>query len=176
MNISDPQGLESIRAKQVMRTDVSTVSATATIDSLLELLQEKNLAGVPVVDEQEKVVGVVSQIDFVVLKNETAFSESEMLPDFYTAVQIDHLEVSDGSLEALNSPGSHTVGDIMAREIVAVPEEAYLGDVAVKMITESVHRVLVLDPQGKLRGLIHDMDLIRILARSLKSRYASGTC
>ena len=54
-----------LRVNEVMRHDVVTVRATATLDELNKILSNHQITGTPVVDGDGKVVGVVSQSDLV---------------------------------------------------------------------------------------------------------------
>ena len=57
--------LTDVRARDLMRTNVVTLTADATIREAVETLQDDHLGGVPVLDDAEKVVGFLSLADIV---------------------------------------------------------------------------------------------------------------
>jgi predicted transcriptional regulator len=59
-----------------------------------------------------------------------------------------------------------TVKEVMSSDIISVPRDASLQDVAQLMVERGVHRVLVLDERRFLHGLIAAMDVVRVVAES----------
>jgi len=53
----------ALTAKDIMTKRVVTVSPSTTVKELTELLAAKKISGVPVVDEQKRVVGIVTEAD-----------------------------------------------------------------------------------------------------------------
>lgn len=60
--------------------------------------------------------------------------------------------------------GGATVGDVMTREVVSVPETATVDQVRAALVSRRLRRVPVLDGKGHLVGLISRSDLVRELA------------
>jgi CBS domain-containing protein len=54
----------------------------------------------------------------------------------------------------------------MARELVYVERDTPLKEVAQKMLSEDVHRVLVMDERFNLYGIVTSFDFVRVLAES----------
>jgi predicted transcriptional regulator len=62
--------------------------------------------------------------------------------------------------------GATTVEDVMFPAVFALPRQAPAMDAAKYMVSEGVHRLLVLDDAGKLAGIVTTMDLLKALVRT----------
>lgn len=54
-----------LKAKDVMSKDVITISPDATLSDVIELLIAKEISGMPVVDSEEKIIGIISEKDIL---------------------------------------------------------------------------------------------------------------
>ena len=62
------------------------------------------------------------------------------------------------------SPRERTVAEVMTPEVLFVRESAPIGEAIRSMAFEGVHRLIVLDDEGRLRGVVSSMDILRELA------------
>jgi CBS domain-containing protein len=164
--------LTEVRARDLMRSQVVTLSPDASIREAVETLQDDHLGGVPVVDESEKVVGFLSLADIARIEHLQGDRVAEERGDRQLANPVgDAMEEEsvddeefvgrdDYSPEAL---GRETVGQWMTRGVVAISPSATLKEVCATMVRESVHRLVVLE-RGRLQGILSTMDIVRHLA------------
>ena len=164
--------LTSVRARDLMRSQVVTLSPDASIREAVETLQDDHLGGVPVVDESETVVGFLSLADIARIEHLQGDRVAEERGDRQLANPVgDAMEEEsvddeefvgrdDYSPEAL---GRETVGQWMTRGVVAISPSATLKEVCATMVRESVHRLVVLE-RGRLQGILSTMDIVRHLA------------
>lgn len=131
---------ETTRVKDVMVTTVETLPATMQVADVIGFFTTSTHRhkSYPVVDDQARCVGMVSRAD--VLRWTTSADEK-------TAALRDAL------------------GD---EEIVAGHPDELVGALADRMARADVGRVPILDPQGKLLGLIARKDLLRARARLIQ--------
>jgi len=54
-----------LTAKDIMTRNVTTVRATTTIEELARILMEHKISGVPVVDDNENLIGIVTENDLI---------------------------------------------------------------------------------------------------------------
>jgi CBS domain-containing protein len=134
-----PQALSERRASDVMQRDVITLSPEMPILDVYRMFVEEEIHGAPVVDEAGAVRGVVSTLDLLRLGNEEAYV-------------------------ARDSTGQLTADDAATRELVTVGPNATVEEVARTMLAQHVHRVLVVDRDRELLGVISTFDLLRIVA------------
>jgi CBS domain-containing protein len=166
--------LTEVRARDLMRTSVATLSAEATIREAVEMLQDDRLGGVPVVDVTDRVVGVLSLRDIARVEHLQGDRLAESRGDrqlsnpIGEAFEEESLDDEEYSSREDYSPellGRETVGQWMRRVVVSVSPDATLKQVCRVMVSESVHRVVVLDEHGKLQGILSTMDIVRHLAK-----------
>jgi CBS domain-containing protein len=161
-----------VRARDIMRTEVVTLPADATIREAVRTLQDDRLGGVPVVDTSERVVGFLSLADIARLEhlqgdrvNESR-SERQFSNPIGEALEEESVEDEEFSSREDYSPeliGQETVGQWMTPQVVSIAPDASLKQVCRVMVSESVHRVVVLEDE-RLVGIVSTMDIVRHLA------------
>lgn len=148
-----------MRAMDVMTTDVISVTPDTSVQELARLLCERNISGAPVVDANNRIVGIVSEGDLLhrtetETEHHTKRRRARWLESFATerALARDYVK-SHGRL----------VRDVMTRDVVTVPDTAELAEVADLLETKRIKRVPVLR-DGKLVGILSRANLVRALA------------
>jgi predicted transcriptional regulator len=136
--------LKNTQAKDIMTRQMICVHPTMPIRQLSEVLIENSITGAPVVDNEQKLLGFVSQADIVEL-------------DLYSE---DYIE------SRLEETGGY-VQDIMAPIETCVRETDAVTAVIDTMCREKLHRLLVIDEQENLLGIITTMDVICYLQQFL---------
>lgn len=120
----------------VMNQDVISVRETLLIDELLVLLREMGVSGTPVVDDEGKVIGVISKTDVLGL--------------FET--------VSEDKRRAL------VVRDLMTPIAFTVAEDTPIVLASALMAYEGVHRLPVVTGEGEVIGILSTLDVLHWLA------------
>ena len=150
-----------VLARDLMLTDVITLSPELPLVDAHRVLVEAGISGAPVVDEMQRVIGVLSASDLlraVAEEHDTGVSR-----DFYFR---DVLEFSGpGGASDLSDfqdrLGELTVADAMTKELVVVSPEATLREIAQTLVDHRIHRVLV--GQGdRLAGIISSFDFVEL--------------
>lgn len=146
-------------AKDIMNREVVCVYVHNDVRELARLLVEKHISGVPVLDERDNLVGVVSQTDVLhyhLSTGQEVISES----DFYKRPFHDEISFRKGfHVEDFNVA---TVQEIMTPVLFTATEETPVSELAALMYEKKIHRVLITKDQ-KLRGIVTTMDLIKLL-------------
>ena len=140
--------LSTTQAKDIMTRNVICVHPSTSLRELSSVFIENNITGVPVLDSDRKLVGFVSQTDIVEL-------------DLH----------SDDYLESRMEETGGFVQDIMTSVDMVAQETDSLATVIDKMCTEKRHRLIIVDAQENLAGLITTMDIMYYLRKA----YQSGT-
>lgn len=153
-------GPETLCARDVMRTEVQTVTPATSLSELEQLLVNEGISGAPVVNDGE-LAGVVSRSDILrqlVEQREVA----RELAGFYDDVRS---EWESEDVETLISTEleSMRVGEVMTTDLITVAPSLPLKDLAKLMTKHRVHRVLVTEGNS-LRGLISTTDLVATIA------------
>ena len=155
------------KARDLMRTDLITLNAEATVAEAIRTFEEYHISGVPVVDGAGTVVGGFSVHDVARMDRDSTERENSGRGSFYMTNPLDEpfeeedwFDAADFSTEAM---GPEKVKDWMTHKVLAVEPDTPLAEVCKRMVRESVHRVLVMEDQG-LVGLISSFDVVRFVA------------
>jgi len=148
------EGLPDVTVGEVMQSEVVTVSPDSPITAVVELLLDKDFTAVPVVDEDRKVVGMVSDRDLLTRGGMSVGLSLKRAadPDFVRAL---HAE--------LKNP-ARKVRDVMATSVISVKPDASLGSAAKLMVDEHLKRLPVIDDEGRLVGILGRLDVLNTIA------------
>jgi CBS domain-containing protein len=133
-------GMDDLRVADLMTIDPITVAIDATIEEAEELMRRHHVTGLPVVDDAGRLIGVISQTDILFLD----------VP----------------AVRALIRHREHgvRVGEVMSAPPVTVDTNASIQDAAIRMHTESIHRLVAVDDDGRPIGVISAMDFVALAA------------
>ena len=141
-----------------------TVTPNSSVRDLTETLLKSHISGVPVVDYQGRLVGIVSEGDL--LRARTVHDAGGT-----------HLVGPEDS-------SATTVADVMTRDVITVAWDDDLSAVAAAMLDHNVHSVPIVDDLAELTGIVcrHDLlrayvrtdDLIQLDAQHRLDQYAGG--
>jgi CBS domain-containing protein len=151
-----------MRAAEVMTRDVLTVRPETLIADAIQLMLDRRVSGVPVVDEAGGIVGILSEGD---LLRRVELGTEHRRPAWLTFLR-------GPDREAVDYVRTHTlrVEDVMTRRPDCVDEDAALDEVVAHMTHRHVRRLPVVSAQGKLVGIVSRADLVRALGASLRHR------
>jgi len=155
-------------ARDVMTKDPVTVSASTTIKVLRRILAEHNITGAPVVDEESRVVGIVSETDIVM-----AFASSRLGDDTHTDIYDLFSPTPDLNCEVTSVRAPQWVEDIMTRRVVVASEETTALKLCAMMSERGIHRILI-TRDDRLVGLVSALDLLAALARAAGTLVQKG--
>jgi CBS domain-containing protein len=152
------------RARDVMQTNVITVSPEAALADVQRIFVEEGIGGCPVVDEHGTVVGVISSTDILRAVEEdrdTAAAETR----FYR----EDLEFSGPEWSDLEN-FQDRLAEVQVRETMtpgtlSVDPDTPVAEVARLIRQHRVHRVLVVEGDS-LAGIISTFDLVGLLEKA----------
>jgi CBS domain-containing protein len=140
-----------------MSTDAVSVHAEDDVQSLLELMRKHELQGVPVVDHSDRVIGIVTEADLVIREEDADIRLPHHI-DLWGGVI--YLESTKHFEERLRRAFAATVGEMMTRDPLTVRPDDTVRHAA-KLIAEKRHnRLPVVDPDGKLLGVVTRIDVL----------------
>ncbi|MEJ2697583.1 MAG: CBS domain-containing protein [Candidatus Sulfobium sp.] len=144
-----------IKAKDIMTTDVITVTPETTVEELGRLFIEKRISGAPVIDDDNKLYGIVTENDLI--KRNERFHIPTLVRLFDAFIPLG----GDSSIEKeIKRMSASKVSEICARDVVTVGPETPLTDIATMMSERGLHLLPVVSA-GKLVGIIGKMDVIK---------------
>jgi CBS domain-containing protein len=144
-----------LKAKDIMNTTVITVTPDTSVEELGRLLIGKGVSGVPVVDERQQLVGIVTENDLI--RQNERFHIPTLLRIFDAFIPLQ----GSASIEAeIKRMSASKVSEICTRKVITVDPETTVQDIATIMSEKGVHLLPVMS-SGKLVGIIGKMDIIR---------------
>lgn len=149
-------------AREIMTAPVIIVGPEAKLAEAVKVMAEKNISGLPVVDEDNRVIGIISEADIVDYAGKTQavrlFGSSGWISPYDD--RIGSTSYRKGFELLANTP----VEKVMARKVTTVKEDTPGLEVARVMNRKKINRVPVVDASGRLVGLITRADMVRALA------------
>ncbi len=143
------------KVAEIMTRDVITVTPETSLRDLAQILSENNINGVPVVDDEGDVVGVVCESDLV------EQNKPLHIPTVFVILDsIIPLENPWRLQKEFKRLAATTVGDIFSRPAVRVDPDTDVQEVARIMSERRIHTIPVLE-RGKLVGVVGKGDVIR---------------
>jgi CBS domain-containing protein len=147
-------------AGEIMRPEVPTVTREEDAKKAIDLLAQTDLGAIPVVDSEDKVVGIVSESDLILSEEESDLHLPHYLNIMGGIVFVGSMK---GFEEKLNKAFATNVRDLMTPDPVAVSVDDDAEKVARK-IAESHHNHLpVVDGEGRLVGMVTRADALAAL-------------
>ena len=146
------------RAKDIMTTDVIVANKNDIIANVANLLIKEKIGGLPVVDEENKVVGIISETD--IMKKESHVDSPRMLNFIQGIIFLDDMKKFEDEMRAI---AAYMVEDLMSKDIITVNENDTFDYVANVMINKSINRVPVVDENNFLKGIICRYDIIKAM-------------
>jgi CBS domain-containing protein len=151
-------------AADLMQRDLVTVSPTDSLREALALMTSNHVTGLPVMDNNSRCVGLITASDILNYEQDHASDSSESgMADVFDA-ESEQWETVPLSAFALQEFGHVSVNEVMTSDLIWIERDVAVRDVAQRMLSEGVHRVLVMDKQARLYGLLSAIDIVRYVA------------
>lgn len=146
-----------LKVKDIMTKDVITISPEVNIATAVEILLSYHINGIPVVDDNGNLLGIICQSDLVIQQKKMPIpSLFALLDGFIPFTSLKHLEKEVQKIAAT------TVEQAMTKKIVTVGPDAGIDEVAELMVVKGFHTLPVLDNEI-LIGIIGKEDVLKTL-------------
>jgi CBS domain-containing protein len=143
--------------RDVMTAEVLAVRPETPLKEVARLLVERRISGLPVIDDEGQVVGVVSEADLLV---------KEQGPDAVPRGTLDRfLGESEQTRQLRAKAEARTAGEAMTTPAITIDASRSVHQAASVMIERRVNRLPVVDA-GRLVGIVTRADLVRSFVRS----------
>ena len=143
-----------MRARDVMVRAVVTASPDTTVEALARLMVNLRISGVPVLDTDGRLVGMVTEGDLLRRVEVGTERRRPRWSEPFSNAQL---------AAAYIKSHARRVADIMTCEVFTVDEAATLGEIADLMEAQKVRRVPVVH-DGQVVGIVSRADLLKVLA------------
>jgi CBS domain-containing protein len=144
-----------LKAKDIMKTDVITVSPETTVKELGKMFIEKGISGVPVVDSANKLYGIVTENDLI--RQNKRLHIPTVLRIFDILIPLKGFKSIENEIRMM---AASKVSEICSRNVITVDPETSLQDIATIMSEKKIHLLPVIS-NDELVGIIGKIDVIR---------------
>ena len=156
-----------MKIEDVMQKNVIKFNELDRIVDVAQSFRDNKISGAPVVDENNKVVGVISEGDIMRLLEVHSPKINLILP-----APLDLIELPvrmkyefDEIAEDMQRAGSTVIDQIMTKKVIKIGPDASISDAAELMDSHKVKRLPVVNGDGKLMGIVTRGDIIGAMVR-----------
>lgn len=154
--------LLALRVADAMTKEVVRLSPQESMAAAAEILVDHHITGAPVVDGNDCCVGVLSATDFV--------REFRTQCEQRSASPAINLGIATNGRSDIDIVGTkpNLVAEHMTSPVRSVAEDTTLLDATRAMCDRHVHRMLVLDDRGRLRGVLSALDVLTAVIQAVE--------
>lgn len=149
---------EQLKVRDVMTKDVATVHPETSLRDAARILLDRRISGLPVTDKENKLVGIVTEADFLCAMGIPCHHPAHNLWQTLESMFRHNPARSD-------KPGK--VEDIMARQPISLHADHNLHDVIDTMKRHHIKRIIVTDEQQQVEGIITRSNLVQVLLQQI---------
>ena len=136
MSITPNPSLPVVLVESLMIADVHSVTVDMTVREAIGFLLKHGISGAPVVDTVKKAISIVSQSDLMKL----------------------------AATKGLDTPIASSLGILpQTAKLVTLKRTATFTDLYRKFLSVSVHRIIIIDDNGRLLGLVSRSTVLKVL-------------
>lgn len=144
-----------LKAKDIMKKDVVTVTEDMTVEEIGRLFMEKDISGVPVIGKNEKLIGIVTENDLI--SQNKRLHIPTMLRLFDAFIPLEGTGVIKAEMRKMSAV---SVSEICTRDVITITEETPIDEIATIMAERKVHLLPVVF-EGKVVGIIGKHEVIK---------------
>lgn len=142
-----------------MSHDPIVVQPETPLKEAIQILVDRRISGLPVVNPTGKLVGIVSESDLM-------WQETGVTPPAYIMFLDSVIFLKNPATyeRDLHKALGQTVGEVMSSDPLTISPEKPLRAAAQLMHERKIHRLPVLDSSGKVIGILTRGDIVRAMA------------
>ena len=151
----------ALTVADIMDTEAPSVATSDSVERVLEVMRVHELPGVPVINEGDRCVGIITEEDLIL----SGENEDLHLPHYFQLFggfvfveRFSHFE------ERLRKAVAATAGDLMTPDPITIEPDAPVAQAA-RMIAERKHNRLPVIEHGRLVGVVTRLDVLEALTR-----------
>jgi CBS domain-containing protein len=174
MTTLDTDRWKSIQARDLMHARIASAPLGASTAEIERALADHGVSGLAVRNAEERIVGIVSWRDLVAqsaTETETAprwpLAYFRIADEAFDAYEVADLDDDETRADPVVHDGDHETcaADLMSNELLSVPGDASVADLARLMSTEKVHRLFVTEgDDAEIVGIVSTMDILAALS------------
>lgn len=150
--------MDALTAKSIMSAPVVTTRPELPVRDAVRLMLDRHISGLPVVDDEGRLVGIVTEADLLPKEAQPPVGEP-LLGWFGRSLWLERLVTGHRKLEG------RTVGEVMTHNVVTAEEETPIHVLASRMMRYAVNRLPIVQA-GRVVGIVTRADVLKVFLRS----------
>ncbi|MBW2033322.1 MAG: CBS domain-containing protein [Deltaproteobacteria bacterium] len=146
-----------LNASDIMTTDVITVKKDTNLKDLAKLLYESHINGVPVVDDDGLLIGIICESDLI--RKDKKLHIPTVVAIFDWVLYFESPKKIEKEIQRINAT---TVEDLYTKNVITVDEKTPIDEIATIMEQKKIYTIPVMDGD-RLVGVVGKADLLRSL-------------
>ena len=146
-----------LNASDIMTKDVITVKKDTSLTELADILYKKNINGVPVVDDDGDLIGIICETDLI--RNNKKLHIPTVFALFDAVFYLERPKKMEKEIERISAT---TVGELYVKKPVTVDETTPIDEIATIMTEKKIYTLPVMK-EKRMVGIIGKSDIIRTL-------------
>ena len=141
-----------MQAKDIMTSNVVSISPEAGIRHAAAVMMQNNISGLPVVDDEGRVCGILTEGDLLLRR------EIRLAPRIARTAEVS----SDVDLDRYIRGNGWSVRDIMSRDVIVASPDSEVSDIAESLEIHRIKRIPIVDG-GRLVGVVSRRDILALI-------------
>jgi CBS domain-containing protein len=150
-----------MQVQEIMTREVIAVKADTRVAAVARLFREHAISGLPVVDEEGAMIGIITEKDLIARHARPHFPHYIQVLD-----SVIYLEKTKRYEESMRHILATTAGELMTQEVQTVGPDMDVQDLAALMVEQGINPVPVLDDQGKMIGIVSRTDVLNLIEQA----------
>ena len=145
-------------AQDIMTTEVISVQPDMSIRDLAQILLTNNISGVPVLDDDGSLCGIVTESDLIFQNKKLKVPAVITILDSFL-----FLDSPEKMEQELRKIAGATVQDIYTESVKSISPDTPLDEIATLMTEDRIHTLPVLSESGEMVGIVGKKDILRTI-------------
>lgn len=141
-----------MQAKDIMTSNVVSISPEAGIRHAIAVMMQNNISGLPVVDDEGRICGILTEGDLLLRR------EIRLAPRATRNAEV----TSDVDLDRYIRGNGWSVRDIMSRDVIVASPDSEVSDIAESLEVHRIKRIPIVD-DGRLVGIVSRRDILALI-------------
>lgn len=156
-----------MKIEDAMEVNVVKFKSTDKIVDVAQVLRNNKISGAPVVNDENHVVGILSEGDIMRMLEFHSPKINLILPAPLDLIElpVKMKHEMDELAEDMERASSVLIGDIMTKKVVTISKDAQISDAAELMDSHHIKRLPVVDENHKLIGIVTRGDIIGAMVK-----------
>jgi CBS domain-containing protein len=156
-----------MKIEDAMEVNVVKFKSTDKIVDVTQVLRNNKISGAPVVNEENHVIGILSEGDIMRMLEFHSPKINLILPAPLDLIElpVKMKHEMDELAEDMERASSVLIGDIMTKKVVTISKDAQIADSAELMDSHHIKRLPVVDENHKLIGIVTRGDIIGAMVK-----------